>query len=192
MRRTYLTRIALGSAILLSAACSSRQYTSDYDPNASFSDLHTYQWAERPAQAKDDPRIYNAITESRVKTAVDRALQAKGFERVENDQPDFWVAWYGAIEGKMSYSTTNAGYGGWYGYGWYRGATVGTSTTRVNEWDEGTLVVDVIDADSKELIWRGSVTDVVDSGNRSPEEIQERFDEGAVELLASFPPGSGS
>lgn len=160
----------------------------DYDPNADFSGYQTYQWAQRTETGDDDPRVYNPITASRVKEAVNYALTAKGMREV-NSSPDFYVAWHGAIEGKMSMNTmySNYGYGyGWYGYG---GAGMGTATTYVNEWDEGTLVVDIIDAGTEQLVWRGGATGTVDKGNKPPEKAQEDFNKGAVKLLESFPPG---
>ena len=166
MRTGFFSVAAMASAMLVSG-CGGASFTSDYDPGANFSSLQTFQWAERPPQENDDPRLYNAITENRVKNAINYALTAKGYREVEDNSPDFWVAWYGAIEGKMSMTTTNTGYGGWYGYGWYGGMSMGSSTTRVNEWDEGTLVVDIIDNANRELIWRGSVTDVVDKIGRA-------------------------
>ena len=53
----------------------------------------------------------------------------------------------------MSAATISAHYG--YGWGWYGS---GRTNTYVNEWDEGTLLVDIVDAASNELVWRGSVT----------------------------------
>ena len=179
------------AAVALLAACGGASYTSDYDPNADFTAYHTFQWADRPQQGRDDPRVYNNITASRIRTAVERALAEKGFEAVTDNNPDFWVAWHGAIEGKMSTTTMNSGYGGWYGYGWYGPSmSTGISTTSVNEWDEGTVVLDIIDGERRELVWRASVTDVIDESNRPPEETQARFDEGARKLLETFPPGS--
>ncbi len=186
MKRAMILPVVV---MTLLAACASASYTSDYDPSASFSDYRTYRWAVRPPQGRDDPRVYNAIIGGRVKTAVDRALEAKGFVKVTDEEPDFWVAWYGAIEGKMSMTTTGGGYAGWYGYGWYGGAMTGISTTRVEEWDEGTVVIDIIDGERRELVWRGSVTDVIEKRTRSPEEAQRAFDEGAAKLLEPFPPG---
>jgi hypothetical protein len=53
-------------------------------------------------------------------------------------------------------------------------------------------VVDIIDNDNRELVWRGSVTDVVGQKERTPEQAQAEFNEGAEKLLATFPPGSKS
>ena len=179
--------ITLGVAAAMVAGCgSSVQYNSDYDPTADFSNIRTYQWAQRTPSGDEDPRVYNDITMRKVKYAVDQALQAKGMRMVSNN-PDVYVAWHGAINGKMSLQTVSSNYG--YGYGWYGygGMGMGTSTTYVNEWDEGTLLVDIIEGGKKELIWRGSAQAELKK-NQDPQAGQEYLNDVVVELLAGFPP----
>jgi hypothetical protein len=64
---------------------------------------------------------------------------------------------------------------------------VGTSSTYVNEWDEGTLLVDIIDAGRNELVWRGTATGTVEP-ELTPAESQARLDDAAAKLLQTFPP----
>ena len=169
------------------AACGGVSYNADFDPTANFDGFNTYQWAERTPTGDDDARVYNDIVDGRIKRAAERALEAKGYHKVTSN-PDFVVAWHGAIDGKMSVSTINSHYGygwGWYGYG---GMGMGTSQTYVNEWDEGTLLIDIIDAQSQNLVWRGTATAELKQ-SRSTEEAQRRMDEILEKLLERFPPG---
>lgn len=179
--------VILGVAAALTAGCSAGvKYNSDYDPTADFSDIRTYQWAERTPKGDDDPRVYNDITMRKVKFAVDKALQAKGMQPV-NTNPDVYTAWHGAINGKMSLQTISSSYG--YGWGWYGpGMGMGTSTTYVNEWDEGTLLVDVISGSTKELIWRGSAQAELSGTQQNPSEGQDQLNQVVARLLAPFPP----
>ncbi len=178
---------ALGVISVLVAGCGSGvKYNHDYDPTADFSNLETYAWAERVPSGDDDPRVYNDITMRKIKFAVDKALQDRGM-RLVNANPDIYVAWHGAINGKMSLQTVNSGYG--YGYGWYGGMGMGTSTTYVNEWDEGTLLIDIIDGQKQELIWRGSAQAEL-KDHQDPSTGQERLNEVVVNVLAAFPPGA--
>ncbi len=175
--------LALVSTLALLACGGGVSVNTDYDPGADFGSYRTYAWADRTESGDDDPRVYNAITMGRVRTAVDRALAAKGYSQATGGGVDFYVAWHGAIEGRMSYQTINSHYG--YGWGWYGG--VGTSTTYVNEWDEGTLLVDIVDASSNQLVWRGTATGTVEP-ELSPVESQARLDDAAAKLLGTFPP----
>lgn len=180
--------LTLASALVLVACGGGVTVSSDYDPGVDFARYGTYAWAERTETGDDDPRVYNSITMQRVRTAVDRALAAKGYGEAD-EGADFYVAWHGAIEGRMSYQTINSHYG--YGWGWYGGMGVGTSNTYVNEWDEGTLLVDIIDAGTNQLVWRGTATGTVER-NLSPQESQARLDDAAAKLLQTFPPeGAG-
>jgi hypothetical protein len=146
MRRINLLALTVVAAMLAGCGGGIRVQT-DFDTTAEFSGYQTYQWAERETTGKEDPRGYNDLTARRIKLAVDRALQAKGFREAGAD-PDCFVAWHGAIDGKMSLTTIRDDY--WYGWGWY-GPGISTAQTYANEWDEGTLHIDIIDAGS----WRG-------------------------------------
>ncbi len=156
------------------------QIDTDYNPQADFSAIQTYAWAQRTPSGQDDPRVYNAIVQGRITSAIDGALQAKGL-RLVTSSPDAWVAWHGAIEGKMSYETISNNYGyGWGAYGYGRGRStlaMGTTSSRTTarEWDEGTLLIDILDKLSQSA--------------RTPAEAQARADEVAAEMLAGFPPG---
>ncbi len=179
---------AFGAVALSLAGCGGTTYQSDYDPAADFASLRTYQWVEKvPAEARN-PKVYNAIIEGRVKTAVNRALQGKGFQEV-NSNPDFHIAWHASVEQKQSMQTVGTNYGwgyGWYGPG-YGGMGTTTSTTYVNEWDEGTFVVGIFNPATDDMIWWGSAQGELDEGNRPPEKAQEDADKAAIKLFETFP-----
>lgn len=181
----------LAAVIGLSACGSGVKIQTDYDPSADFTSLDTYQWAQRQKTDSLDPRVYNDLVEARIKRAVNRVLQEKGFREVTNGSPDFWIAWFGDIDGKMSLTTVNSGYGygwGWYGYG---GMGISSSQTYVNEWDEGTLLIDIVDAGADQLIWRGSATLELRQGG-TPEQADQKAYQVSQKLLNSFPPGGSN
>ncbi|MCZ6916541.1 MAG: DUF4136 domain-containing protein [Gemmatimonadetes bacterium] len=183
----------LATAAFLAGCGGGLKVDTDYDPQADFASMRTYQWAQRTPSGDDDPRVYNAIVMGRLKTAVNTVLQAKGFREVSSS-PDVYVAWHAAIEGKMSYETINNNYG--YGWGRYGGGGwgMGTSTSRTTtrEWDEGMLLIDFIDAGSEELVYRTVGQAKLSQSRRTPQEAQERANEVVAEMLADFPPGRGT
>jgi hypothetical protein len=183
------TRSFRRSALLLilaltETACGGgTEFTSDWDPGADMTGYRTYAWAQRTDAGRENARVYNAVTETRVKSAVNKALEARGYERVvAAANPDFMVAWHGAIEGKVAFTTVNRYYG--YGWGWYG---YGSSSTRAEGWDEGTLVLDIVDAASNQLVWRGTAAGELQR-DIPREERQARLDAGAERLLRTFPP----
>ena len=183
--RSFRVPAALAALSLFVTACGGgAEFSSDWDPGADMSGYRTYTWARRTDAGRENARVYNAVTETRVKSAVNKALEAKGYERVvAAANPDFLVAWHGAIDGRVAYTTVNSYYG--YGWGWYGG--YGTSSTRAQGWEEGTLVVDIVDTRLNQLVWRGTASGELEQ-DMTGDERQFRLDEGASRLLGTFPP----
>ena len=180
---------SLVTAVFLMGCGGGLQVDTDYDPQADFASMETYAWAQRTPAGDDDPRVYNAIVARRLKAGVDNALQAKGFREVSSS-PDVYVAWHGAINGKMSYETISNNYGyGWGRYGsggWSMGAT--SYRTHVREWDEGTLLIDFVDARTEELVYRTVGQARLSEVQRTPQESQQAINEAVLKMLADFPP----
>lgn len=188
-----ITRLLL-LALLASfaAGCSTLEVGYDFDPKADFSGLSTYAWLDKPQKPTGDPRIDgNTILRDRVHLAVNTELEARGFRKVEKN-PDFLVAYQVTLDRQRSVQTLNSYYGygpGWgYGYGAaYRPFWAGTPDTYVYEYDEGTLILDIVNPKDKELMWRGSATDEVNFKS-TPEKNQAQIDKAVHELLVHFPP----
>lgn len=177
----------------LAAGCSSMEVNYDFDPKADFSGLKTYSWLDKPQKLTGDPRIDgNTILESRIHEAVDRGLAARGFKKVDVD-PDFLVAYHVSLDKRQSVQTLNNYYGygpGWgYGYGAsYRpGFWTGPPDAYVYEYDEGTLILDIVHPGNKALMWRGSAQDEVHFKS-TPEKSQTQLDEAVHKMLEHFPP----
>ncbi len=78
-----------------------------------------------------------------------------------------------------------------YGYGhWPRRRSVVT-TTEVREYEQGTLVIDIVDAARDMLVWRGAGEARLRS-DPTPEQMSQRVREAVAEILGRFPPGQGS
>lgn len=176
------------------AGCSTMEINYDYDPKANFAGLKTYDWLDEPQKATGDPRVdNNTILKGRIHTSVDTALAARGFRKVSSD-PDFLIAYHVSLDRRQSVQTLNSYYGygpGWgYGYGAsYRpGYWAGAPETYVYEYEEGTLILDIVDPGSKALLWRGSAQDEV-SFKSTPEKDQAQLDEAVNGMLEHFPPG---
>ena len=182
MRNSAL--LAIGAAFLL-AACSGISTTVDYDPAVDFTQYSTYTWLDTEGDDID------AITDGRVRSSIDGALAARGFQKNDTN-PDMAVGYQGTSAERRSYNTVNTGWGGgygWGGYGWGGYGGMGMSTTTENVWEEGTLIVGLFDVATKNLVWTGTATAVIDPG-RSPEQRQQLIDDAMEKMLKDFPPGS--
>lgn len=160
-RRTiFVARfIGLLSLALLASCASKPTYEYDYDDNFDFSGFKTYRWYDDMVHSRvADYRQYNS-SDSRVREAVSRELRLKGIVESTSKQADFWVNYTVSKEEHMR--VTNPGdQGGMYGgvgagtYG--RGASIGYSTgSTVRVYKDGTGILDVIDVQSRNIVWRG-------------------------------------
>lgn len=165
------------------AGCSPIAVTSDRDPNADFGRLHSYVWRPGPQQGTGDPRFDSALIDKRVRAAVDRVLASKGYRMAAPDAAaDFLVGYHAVVRRRTSARTINR----WYGYragGIYGGP--GMQTIEY-QYDEGTLLIDVIDPATTQLLWRGTGTRAVDAA-ASAEKREQRINEAVERILAEFP-----
>jgi Domain of unknown function (DUF4136) len=169
----------MGIALLCATASFAQQVKTDYDRSTDFSQYKTYSWEKVQTQ--------NPLWVDRIKAAVNSALAAKGWTQVESGGNVSIVA----MEMNQTHQTLNTYYdsfgGGW---GWGRrfggfGDNFGESTTTPETYRVGTLVVDLFDTSSKNLLWRGSLSDVL--SDKSSKNIKN-LDKGVVKLFDHFPP----
>ena len=204
------SRATLSSfAVLVAAGCATMQVRTDYNADVSFSQLKTYTWidqnADANADAGGDPAINSPLLEKRIRSAVDSALASRGYQKVTSDTADFRVASRVVAEqrsrsdygyrgsyypyfgyGHFGYSGFGhryfgRGYRGSFGYSSYNGSGF------VREYLQATLILDIVDARTDELIWRGWARDDVDD-NPSPERIQRYANDAVEKILENFPP----
>jgi Domain of unknown function (DUF4136) len=153
----------------------------DYDKAANFAAIKTFQ-------AKIATSWNNEISEKRVLDEITQALTEKGWKSVDAN-PDALVLLHGATEKQKSLNTfySGGGYGG-YGYrGWGGMGGMGTATTTTSEYIVGTLVVDIFDAKTKGLMFRGTATDELSD---KPEKNAKKLQKASDKLFKDFPPGS--
>ena len=177
--------------LFLLTGCNTLKIQTDYDTKFDFSGLKTYAWLEDQAPS-NDIRINNSLIINRVVAAVNNTLQARGYTLVDKDKADFYVNWLGGIDDKIRLESIN-GYYGYLGYGHgargYGGYWPGYSRTYTFEYQEGTLIIDIADSKSKQLIWRGTGLDYLKT-KETPEEITQGINKTVSAILADFPPAS--
>ncbi len=181
MTITIASRVVLGVLGSALVACSPIQVRTDYDPTTNFSSLRTYAWLQKPSGAPRDPRIDNDLLDSRVRAAVNEELYARGY-REASASPDFRVTYHVMVQRTLDVQAFPVSYG--YGLGAWGPAT---TDVRVSEYDEGTLLLDVVGERSNELLWRGSAQARIDPA-RSPEQRTRLIQDAVHEMLDRFPP----
>jgi hypothetical protein len=168
---------------LLLPGCSAVKVSQDYDPATDFSKYRTFAWYPGPQPKTGDIRVDNPLLDERIREAVTRELISKGFRRVADETPDFYVAYHLTIRTKLEADTVHTGIG--YGrYPYYGG--VGYDTW-VRQYDEGMLVIDIAAAEAEKLIWRGVGTRRV-TETKNPQKSTQVVNQTVTEILAQFPP----
>jgi hypothetical protein len=177
--RSWLGLLVLPTAL----ACATPDIDAQWDPRARFEGLATWSWAPIRAQIEqDEPRLQNRLVQKRIQQAIVQGLAQRGYAQVRQD-PDFLVAYHAAIDEAID---TRTMYNSYRVVPQVEGWALEPSRL-VERYEVGTLLVDVFDSHSKELIWRGRVQsrvqDLGDPGARA-----ERTNDVVRTLLEQFPP----
>src|SRR5258708_14816515 len=159
---------------LFAGVASAQQVKTDYDRGTNFGQYKTYSWEQ--VKTKD------SLDVDRIKSAVNAVLATKGWTQVASGGDVSVVA----METTQNQQTLNTFYDG-FGGGWrWRGfGGVGESTTTEQDYKEGTLGVDLYDAKTKQLIWRGSAQDTLSDKAAKNE---KNLDKGVAKMFKKFPP----
>jgi len=145
----------------------------DYSHSVNFGQYRTYSWIKVQAG--------NELWQERIKTDVDEALQARGWQQTPSGG-DATVAAFGSTKEMPTLQTFYDGLGG----GWFWGGFgEGMATTTVENTPVGTLVVDVFDAHGKKLIWRSVATNTL-SGD--PQKNEKKLAKTVDDMFKNFPP----
>jgi hypothetical protein len=185
MLRFFLATLA----VVLLAGCSGITVSQDYAPATSFDALNTFAWASPMQPTTGDPRIDNPLRDARTREAVARQLLAKGYIESSDGQPTFTVRYQYVLRRKLESDGGGGriGFGvGTYGRG--GGIAVGTGNS-VREYEEASLVIDLLDPATGELLWRGT-------GNqryreyKDPEKTSRDINLLVEKILEQFPPDS--
>jgi hypothetical protein len=177
MKRLTKVIVLIGLTLFLAKASFAQQVKTDYDRAANFSQYKTFSW--KKVQTPDPLWV------DRIKAAVDAALAAKGWTQVESGGDISIVA----IEINRDQQTLNTFYdnfGGGFGrrgFGGFGG--FGESTTTPETYTVGTLVVDLFDAKTKNLVWRGVSSGML--SDKSDKNIKS-LNRGVQKLFQHFPP----
>ena len=168
--------VLMGMMVLLAGKLSAGQVKTDYDHNANFGQYKTYSWEQVKTQ---DP-----LNVDRIKNSVNAALAAKGWTQVDSGG-DVSVVAMEITHNQQTLNTFYDGFGG--GWRWRGFGGMGEATTTTETYQVGTLIVDLFDAKTKQLVWRGNASDTL--SNNSNKNIQN-LDKDVQKMFNKFPPGS--
>ncbi|MEE8165677.1 MAG: DUF4136 domain-containing protein [Myxococcota bacterium] len=176
----------LGLFLSLAFGCHSIRVHTDWDPEISFMSLSRFAWLEPPEIEGANPFADNSLLRKRLRGALHEALAERGYRKVETpEEVNFLVTYSVILDERIrvdgSYSTGYGGYGR-HGFGH------AYSNSRVRNYQESTLIIDLLDPKSQDLIWRGWGSGVVATRDRDRD--GRRLNSGVRQILNAFPPDS--
>jgi hypothetical protein len=165
----------LGLVLASATTARAQKVTYDYDKTADFSKIRTYAWV-RGQELQDE------LNHKRVVSAIDAQLAAKGLTRVEaNGMADVLVVYDAGFDRNLQIEGSSMDWGGPLRRGNRNGSA------RVAEIVTGTLVVGLLDPETKSVVWRGMATRDIDM-TASPEKRDRNVTKTVAKLLEHYPP----
>jgi len=178
---------AAGFAVaLLAVGCASGpDVRADYDKTVDFGKYRTYGFV---SQAGTDSE-FKSLSQQIMQRAASRELESRGYTR--SDTPDLAINFKGKLEEKTDIESTPAPYygpgwgyggmrGGYGGYGGYGGSEVTTHRYKV-----GTLVMDVVDREKRQVVYQGGVEDVV--SKKMLENREQSITNAVAHIFSRYP-----
>ncbi len=168
-----LTTSLLGFALLLIFAVAVfAKVTTDYDHAADFSKYRSFSWIK-------EPNTRNPLMKQRIVGFINIQMNNKDLKMVTTGG-DLGVAAHAATHEEKTLETFYNGFPGWRWHGGWGGAT-----TTVETYEVVTLVVDLFDNATKEVVWRGVATDTISD---NPEKNTKELQKVIAEMFKQFPP----
>ena len=162
----------VGFALLAGTALSAQDVRYNFMPGTDFAKYHTYKWV--PIEGGSHP---NQIVDAQIKSSVDSQLAAKGLTKTDGDKADLLIGYQVAVDKEKQWNA--------YSMGGPRFGGMGSATS--STISNGTLVLDMYDPTSKQLVWTGSATKTLDPSSNQ-EKNQKNLDKAMAKLLKNYPP----
>lgn len=163
------------TAVALSG-CASNVVT-DYNSSVVFGNYATWAFADETAS-------FTSLDGARVRAAIERELDRKALRKVPSAEADLLVNWRIVEEERLEQMGLGLGFGFGHGnFGWGLSAP-----PPVREVEEGKLVVELVDSDTRNVVWRAASRRYLNE-DQSPETRRELIDEVVADMFSKYPPG---
>lgn len=159
-----MNRLTLLLLIALAAGCSNEiVIRTDFDKSVSIQRLTQYNWlGQTDIESRNNPLYYNELDDKRIKDEVNKQMTAKGYILSET-APKMLIHYHIAVEERSIIRTEDLGYS--YSRYWIE------QRSNLVRYSEGTLIIDFMDANNCNLIWRGWATSTLDDSRIMDEEL---------------------
>jgi hypothetical protein len=140
----------------------------NFMPRADFSKYRTYKWVNIGAHPDQ--------MDAEIKQSVGSQLASKGLTNTDDDEADLYIGYQVAVNQETEWNTWGTRTSG-TGMASWTSSTIGI----------GTLVLDMYDPGTKQLVWTGRATKTIDASS-DPEKHRKKLDKAIAKLLKNYPP----
>jgi hypothetical protein len=170
-------------AAVFAAGCATLTVSSHIERNVTFTDFVTYDWGPPDNLPVGDPRLdNNPFFVDYLQGAIEKMLAAKGYERAVTGPPDVLIHYHANVAQRVEVHEVDSHYGYTYADG----------MSQVTDYEQGTLVVDVVDTRTSKVVWRGwsqdTMTGVIDNQDR----LEQKVEEGVTKMMMLLPRGGAA
>jgi hypothetical protein len=167
---------ALAALALAVTGCASMNVNAYAERGFEPSRFHTYAWAADAPAATGDPRLdSNPFFEERVRAEADRRLAARGFEKTSLT-PDLLVHYHASMTQRIDTQDLDRQYG-----------SCESGDCRAEVYDAGTILIDLVDARTNSLVWRGWAEGSLDGVVDNQAWMEKTIDEAVARILERLP-----
>lgn len=149
----------------------------------SFAEYVTYDWGPPDNLPVGDPRLdNNPFFTDYLMGAVEKRLVAKGYERALTGTPDLLVHYHASVNHQVDVYGVDTQYGYCYG----------NCQPQVVDFEQGTLVIDIVDARTSKVVWRGWAQDAMEGVIDDQQRLERQVDEGVGKMMRLLPRGGAA
>jgi hypothetical protein len=156
--------------------CSTMKVYSDFDRDLSVRKYSTFGWTDnKQLETKNNPLYYNELNDKRIKNDVAVQMKNNGYQ-FDSENPQLKVHYHIVLEDRTAINPEPFGT---YGQDWL------DRNVNVHEFREGTLIIDLMDTKTNNLVWRGWAVNFLDEDK--PDQIEQQFNNAIKKIFEKFP-----
>lgn len=165
-------------ALALSACATTMTVSSHVDRGLDFARYRTWDWGPADTLPTGDPRLdADPFFKDHLQGAIEKGLAARGLTMSSSGAPDLQIHYHASINQRVNVSGADTAHG----------VRDGDDNQGLVEYEAGTIVVDVVDARTNRVIWRGWAQDSLDGALDNQDLMAKKIDEAVTRMLLRLP-----
>jgi hypothetical protein len=178
MRKIVRVASVVLLALVMGACATTMRVSSQVARGVDFARYHTYDWGSADDLPTGDPRLdRNPFFQDHLQGAVERQLAAQGFERTASGTPDLLVHYHASLDRRLDVHDVHRRYGHCLG---------DECQAEITTYEAGTLVLDIVDTHTNDVIWRGWAQDSVEGVLDNQDKMARQINEAVQRMLAKL------